>query len=423
MIRHTVLLVEDSRFFGQMVRRRIETELDLTVFWVETMAEALDALNQHGEEFLAALMGLNLPDAPGGELVEHVTDAGIPSIVFTATFDEETRDRITDLGVADYVLKEHPDALDSVLQSLRRFKGNPDTKILVVDDSPTAVAAASKLLTTHRYNVLTAQSAQEALDIMEADCDIRLVLTDYNMPGMDGFELTRVLRSKMDKDRLGIIGLSAQGDNALSARFIKHGANDFLNKPYLPEELYCRVVHTLEMLEHIEMIRDLSYRDHLTRLPNRRWFFEMAESYMQQAKAAGNDLSLAMIDIDHFKHVNDTYGHDAGDLVLQEVAHLVAAAFPEKTNLPARFGGEEFAVLTAHDPETSLEPAFEGLRRAIESTAIEIGATSISVTTSIGMCKNLPDSLHEGLKSADDHLYTAKRQGRNRLVADTCRLD
>ncbi|WP_054652190.1 response regulator [Salidesulfovibrio brasiliensis] len=372
---HTVLLVEDSRFFGQMVRQRIESELDLSVVWVETMAEALQALESGSDQFVAALTGLTLPDAPAGELISHLSEAAVPVIVFTATFDPETRESITAMNVADYVVKQHPDAMTTVLDTIRRFKANPQTRILVVDDSPTAVAAASKMLRTHRYDVLSAASAEEALEIMKREDDIRLVLTDYNMPGMDGFELTRQLRNDYDKDRLGIIGFSALGNNVLSARFIKHGANDFLNKPYLPEELYCRVVHALDMLERIQTIRDLSYRDHLTRLPNRRWFFESAEPFMDAARSRGAELTLAMIDIDHFKHVNDTYGHDVGDMVIQHIAELIAKAFRKARPSPRVLVAKNSLFLPTTLPATPWNRPSKGCARPLKAWTSTSAAT------------------------------------------------
>lgn len=423
MDRHTILLVEDSRFFGHMVRDRIEEELDLSVDWATTMAEAVSLIESRGEDYLVVLHGLSLPDAEEGDMARYVTGKGLPALVFTATFSNGARHRIASLGVADYVLKENPKAVDTVLDTIRRIRSNPDTKVLVVDDSPTALTKVRKLLQAHRYEVFTASDGQEALRIMDEMPDVKLVLTDFNMPSMDGFELTRRLRENFPKDRLAIIGLSSERDEMLSARFIKLGANDFLKKPFISEEFYCRVQHSLDMLQQIETIRELSYRDPLTKLANRRCFFESADGFIDRAGKAGDRLCLAMLDIDHFKKVNDTYGHDAGDAVISNIAALLDTAFPEGEALTARFGGEEFAVLLRHPVEQDPASLFDGFRRTVQQSPGRASGREISVTISIGLCLDISGSLHKTLSAADENLYRAKEQGRNRVVSGVCELN
>ncbi|WP_018124671.1 diguanylate cyclase [Desulfovibrio oxyclinae] len=422
MDRHTILLVEDSRFFGQMVRDRIEEELDLSVDWATSMAEAISLIEARSDDYLAVLHGLSLPDADEGDMARYVTEKGLPALVFTATFSNESRHRIAALGVADYVLKENPKAIDTVLDTIRRIRSNPDTRVLVVDDSPTALTKIRKLLQAHRYEVLTAADGKAALRIMDEVPDIKLVLTDFNMPSMDGFELTRRIRENFPKDRLAIIGLSSERDEMLSARFIKLGANDFLKKPFIAEEFYCRVQHSLDMLQQIETIRELSYRDPLTKLANRRCFFESAQAFIHRAQQAGERLCLAMLDIDHFKKVNDTYGHDTGDAVISNVATLLDTAFPEGEALTARFGGEEFAVLLRHAPERDPVLLFDGFRRTLEQSPAHASGGNISVTISTGLCLDISGSLHQTLSAADENLYRAKEQGRNRVVSGVCEL-
>lgn len=154
------------------------------------------------------------------------------------------------------------------------------------------------------YQVITANNGVEALQKLEAEPNIKLVITDYNMPKMNGFELTKTLRREYDKNELIIIGLSSNEKSTLSAQFIKNGANDFLSKPFIQEEFHCRITHNIETQEHLEKIKNWAFKDALTGLYNRRYLFEQEAKLHAKAKQAGELLSIAVIDIDYFKKIN-----------------------------------------------------------------------------------------------------------------------
>lgn len=411
----TILLVEDSRFFGTMVKRRIEQELDLGVVWLENHAETRKVLDDGEHEFMGALLDLTLPDAPNGEVVQTVLEHGIPVIIFTGGFSGEWRDRFPSWNIVDYILKDSPACVDIMIVTLKRLRRNRKVTILVVDDSQSTGDAVAGLLQTHMYRTLRADDGREALEVVAEHPEIRMVITDYQMPNMDGFELVRALREQRDKDDLAIIGMSAADDPLLSARFIKSGASDFLAKPFQVEEFHCRVDHNVDLVEQIALIRDLSNRDHLTRLFNRRYLFDNADRFFRSVEAAGQSVCVSMIDIDHFKSVNDTYGHDAGDVVLRQVAELLTVAFAPG-DMVCRFGGEEFCVLSAHGSAREAPARLESLRRSVERAVIPAGDDSIRVTASIGCCTE-PDELDNMIKVADQRLYQAKETGRNKVVS------
>ncbi len=410
-----VLLVEDSKFFASMILRRIQEELDLEVDWKETYSDAAEAIDHSSNRYLVALLDLTLPDAPNGEIVEYATKKGIPSIIFTGGFDGRARKRFISWNIVDYILKDSSTCVDTLLDAIRRVELNRDISILVVDDSKPMRDAVTNLLKTQLYSVLVASNGVEALKILDKHPEIKMIVTDYDMPEMDGFELIRNVRKNHSKNELAIIGMSASDDPLLSAKLIKSGANDFMPKPFQVEEFHCRVGHSIEMLENIALIKDLSYKDPLTRLYNRRYFFENADLFIKQCVSEKSMYSMAMIDIDHFKNVNDTHGHDAGDEVLRQVASTVSKCFPEKA-VACRFGGEEFCVLTSHHADEDVVARFDGLRRSLEATSIEVGDASVSITISTGVCTE-PDSVESMLKTADRYLYKAKNSGRNKVVS------
>ncbi|WP_394699623.1 diguanylate cyclase [uncultured Pseudodesulfovibrio sp.] len=409
-----VLLVEDSTFFATIVQRKIEKRLGFQVDWKKAYAEATAAIDCYKDSYMVALLGLNLPDAPHGEIIQYATKKCIPSIIFTAEIDNDFRSNLLTWSVVDYVLKDSASCVDTLINIIRRIHKNSAIKTLVVDDSRPMRKAITRLLETQRFQVLSATNGKEALRVLSENPDIKLIVTDYDMPEMDGFELIDTLRKTHSKNDLAIIGMSASGDPLLSAQLIKSGADDFVPKPFQVEEFHCRVGHSIEMLENIALIRDLSYKDPLTRLHNRRYFFENADTFIQKAIAKGQKVSVAMLDIDFFKKVNDTYGHDGGDIVLQKISALIQSTF-SKDAITCRFGGEEFCVLHTHTVEDNVFERFDALRQAIEATTILIDGHTIQVTISTGISSE-SEPIASMLKLADSRLYTAKETGRNRVV-------
>nr|WP_321259624.1 diguanylate cyclase [uncultured Pseudodesulfovibrio sp.] len=409
-----VLLVEDSKFFASIVSRRIKNELGFQVDWMETYAEATAAIDCCKDSYIVALLDLHLPDAPNGEIIQYATKQGIPGIIFTAGIDSNFRSNLLTWSVVDYILKDSESCVDNLIDVIRRIHKNSDIKVMVVDDSLPMRNAIIRLLETQRFQVLAAANGVEALEVLAENPDIKLMVTDYDMPEMDGFELIAKVRKKHSKNDLAIIGMSASGDPLLSAKLIKSGANDFVPKPFQVEEFHCRVGHSIEMLENIALIQDLSYKDPLTRLHNRRYFFENADQFVENARTQGQTISIAMLDIDFFKKVNDTYGHDGGDIVLKDISALIRSTFSENA-ITCRFGGEEFCVLLAHEAGTNALVPFEELRQSIENTVIQIDTQTTKITISTGVCSE-SETVEAMLKIADSRLYTAKETGRNRVI-------
>jgi diguanylate cyclase (GGDEF)-like protein len=412
-----VLIVEDSKVFARILIRKIEDELFFDVCWASNFEEARYLLDENPDNntYFAALLDLHLPDAEDGRIVDYVIAKGIPSIVFTGDVEPEVRDRIWAKKVVDYVAKESPDSLDYLCSLVRRISLNKFVEILVVDDSSTVRHHLVRLLTAHEFRVHEAGDAASALAMLESHPDIRMVIADYFMPGMDGVELTRRIRRKHRKDELIVIGISAYGDTILSARFIKNGANDFLNKPFSSEEFYCRITQNLEMLEYIQKLRETSIRDPLTGLFNRRHFFEAAKDLHARLVRGKISMTMAMIDIDHFKKVNDTYGHAIGDEVLRHVTQGLSNRFRGQ-DVVARLGGEEFCVLAVGLSGLPAETVFNDLRNSIERSKAKTGRATVGVTISIGLCDKPMGSVDAMLAAADAALYKAKRTGRNKVV-------
>lgn len=244
-----ILVIEDSHVQAKIICRHIEGLSNFETVGAHSMEEAREALDGMRDDLLAAVVDLNLPDAPDGEAVDLVQSYGLPAIVLTATFKDEVRDSLLRKNVADYVLKSSMIVLDDVVNMVSRLYKNQSLKALVVDDSRAARNMVRRLLEQQNFTVLEAGNGREALDAIGADPDVSLVVTDYEMPEMDGFEFCSEIRRTRRKDSLAIVGISGAGESSMTAKFLKHGANDFLTKPFEAEEFCWRVNQTMEMLE------------------------------------------------------------------------------------------------------------------------------------------------------------------------------
>lgn len=266
---------------------------------------------------------------------------------------------------------------------LNRLERNQWVKVLVVEDTCGIRENLKMLLGLHRYQVVTAEDGEQALHVLEEHPDVRVVITDFNMPHMDGLELVGRLREDNRRDRIAIIGMSAKGAGTLSAKFLKSGANNFLPKPFLHAEFHCLVSQNVELLELIEKIQKASYRDFLTNLFNHRYFFAASQEMHRQAVEGRLELTTGMIDIDHFKRVNDQHGHAASDQALRQVALTQGHLFLGPA-LVARLWGEEFCVLVSGlDRQQGTLLRFNQARKAIGSTPVASGRADLQ-----------PDRLH-----------------------------
>lgn len=250
-----VFVAEDSRFFLSVVRWGVVERLGFDMVSASSLAETRKVLAERGAEIYVALLDLNLPDAPNGEVIDEVAKHDIPSIVFTGSFTDEVREFVLAKGVVDYVAKDTPNGVETVLELIHRLGRNGDIGILVVDDSRVTRQLLRRYLALHRFRIVEATDGPSALAALEENPDLKMAIVDYNMPGMNGCELTRRLRAKRDHDSFVIIGLSAYGNKVVSANFMKCGANDYLNKPFEPEEFFCRVYQNLTQIERIAALK------------------------------------------------------------------------------------------------------------------------------------------------------------------------
>ena len=309
-------------------------------------------------------------------------------------------------------------------------RGNHDAlpSILLVEDSQTTRALLSKYL-TGSYRLIHAKDGAEAWELLEQRTDIDLVITDINMPRLTGHQLLVKIR-KSDEPRfknLPVIVMTTTDDNVDRNLAFLNGANDFLTKPVDEIELQARVnvhyklAHTIRELEASRrLLAEQATTDPMTHLKNRRAFFENGTKQIAMARRYGTDVSIIVADVDHFKKVNDTYGHQAGDEALIAVSRVLVGLTRTEDTV-ARIGGEEFAVLLPDTNRLGAAVLAERMRNAVERERFAFGDKVVPLTISIGVASfavELVDSVDQLLSIADQRLYLAKRNGRNRICVN-----
>ena len=412
-----ILIVDDSATVGMVVKNAVSSVVGMPVDLARSLAACNKLLIEHPNQYQVAVVDLNLPDATDGEAVDATLNAGVATIVLTGSMDPSTHERISAKPIVDYVTKQSPGSIAIVQKSVLHTLRNMQCKVLIVESNPSYRNYLKNILLTQCLQVIKADSATSALSEIETRGDIAVVVTAYEMPERDGVDLCMKLRANFPSSKLaiiGITGITGTSNDFTGVRFFKAGADDIIHKPFLVEEFVSRVNARLDYLDSLRTIQEQANRDYLTKLYNRRYLFEAGNALYSNAKRGNIQLSIAMIDIDFFKKINDTYGHDIGDKAIVAVAQAVTKHF-RATDIVARMGGEEFCIIAVNN-NAALE-TMNRLRLFIEAMTVPLeDKTTINFTVSIGVTSTLGNSLDEMINLSDEALYKAKHSGRNQVV-------
>jgi diguanylate cyclase (GGDEF)-like protein len=306
--------------------------------------------------------------------------------------------------------------------------------VLLVDDDELVLAHIQGLIEAAGFEVHSTLNARAALGYLDQEF-VPIIITDRNMPGMDGIDLCRAIRKRDWPGYVYILLLTVQDAEADIVAGLDAGADDYLSKRMSPAHLLARLrtAQRILALEQslktaLEEKRRLSMTDALTGAPNRRYFVRHLSREIKRVQRSGSPLSLLALDIDHFKHVNDRFGHAAGDLVLQECVRRISDCLRRDTDWCARIGGEEFAVVLGETALAGAQVLAEKIRAAIAAAPVAGPAGPIALTVSIGIggveAFATPAQVTlDGLQQqADRNLYMSKGTGRNRVTAPDAQL-
>ena len=418
------LLVENSKLFQGLISQVLaESGLDVTC--ADDTNKGLDCLSCDDYGLIA--VSYDVDDAENFDLIKKIKSEknlhNIPTLLLTDTDDVNVRKTGLENGYTDVICKQHIDALQQYVRDFSestsiRYKG----QVLYIEDDFYAADLVRLYLNDIGLVVdhyINAEEALVALDEKEYD----LVISDVVLPGkLSGFGVIEHVRHLDNENaNIPILAVSAFSDSARKVELLRHGANDFVEKPFQVVEFVVRVTNLIKNKQLIDQVKrnqsrlyKLAMTDQLTGLYNRYSMLDLAPKWISDAYRHETDLCLLMIDMDNFKQINDCYGHAAGDKVLKEFGHVLSDAVRDG-DIVARFGGEEFVVLLKHcDIADGLAKA-EQIRKLI----VELKPMNLPISVSIGMAslsKENEQTFEGLLKQADDAMYEAKNKGRNKVI-------
>lgn len=506
------------------------------LYIAKSLKEALSLINEN--TFFASISNIVLTDALDGEIIEVLEDKKIPTIVLSSKIDQKFISTMNNSKIVDYILKDSIHGINMVYQLIELLSYIEGREVLIVEDSPFLASSLKNLLECFLLDVHVSNNGEKALEVLKNNPNIKFIITDYNMPVMDGFELLKVLKKNESYVDIPVIIVSSESNPNIRVNFLKQGATDFISKPILEEELKSKLMNIFTTMKHTEelesfnslmeeniitsstdvngiityvsgafmrisgyskeeligynhriirhpdmpnsiykelwttiksgqkwkgeiknlrkdgsyywvsslvepkfdhhnniigyvsirhditdkkRIYELSIKDALTSLYNRRYFNETADSVISTTVRDNKVFAFLLLDIDNFKKYNDTYGHQEGDNVLIQVSKSLIKTFKRSEDNVFRLGGEEFGVLMSAKTREDIIMISELAREGIESLNIEhkLNIPYGKITASFGVSIITADDYKKSheldyiYKISDNLLYEAKDSGRN----------
>ncbi len=295
-------------------------------------------------------------------------------------------------------------------------------RVLIAEDDITSRSILQAVMGKWGYEVVTVNDGEAALEVLQRPDAPPMALLDWMMPGLDGIEVCRRVRAMNAAEPPYLIILTARGEKSDIVAGLEAGADDYIAKPYNNEELRARLgvgtrVITLQksLRTALQDAERLALTDALTGIANRRAILVRLESVMARVARENGSLWVSMLDIDHFKQVNDSFGHAAGDEVLRECVRRITSSIRPYDTV-GRFGGEEFLLIVATVGTPPAMEVFERVRNAVAETEFIVDGTGLTITVSQGVARwTGAETTDEIIRRADDALYQAKTNGRNRV--------
>jgi len=415
-----ILIIEDSPSLLKHIHESLLKALPLNYDIASTQKEAMCLLESKSYDLV--IMDIFLPDSSGnfiGALIRKKNRI----IIITGVNNEENREKLVSLPIVDYLYKtDERTVVTYLINAIKRLMQNEQTVVAVCDDSKLSRLQITQILANQNLAYLELVDGKEAYEcVVKQGMKVDLIITDVHMPRMSGIDLIRHIRHSYTGNELPILALSSSEKSSLVSQLLKIGANDYVSKPISNEEFLTRLNATLDQSrlydENQLLIQELQMAattDFLTKLYNRNFFYSTIKHVQAQAKRQGYQYGILMIDIDHFKHVNDNFGHEAGDIAIKRVAHIIKKTARE-SDIACRWGGEEFLILVPKSTLTELVQFAERLRTGIESSPIivETEILEFSITASFGVSIGDDDNIENVIAKADEYLYKVKESGRN----------
>lgn len=413
-----ILLKESDAAFAKAVAAKIFKDLNCEVHIVKDFSQLKEVVENGKNSFFVGIFDYSADTPSDIESIDYALSKSLPAIVLTESFDDDTRDMLLSKDIVDYVLKRSIDDIDYLVRLIRQLARNSAMEVLIVDDSSVYRKNLVDILKNQLFTIYEAGDGEEAVSLIAKHENIKLVLTDYFMPKMDGFELVTKLRKSKSKDELAIIAISGDISEMVVSKFLKFGATDYIKKPFSKEEFVCRINNHVEHISLIEFQKELVNFDFLTGLYNRKYLMGAGQTLHANAVRGNIGFIIGMIDIDNFRLINDRYGHEVGDMVIKDLSKKMKECF-RSSDIICRFGGEEFCVLLTNVEDRYIATTFDKFIHSVRKSEIVTKQQEIvQYTISVGVCATLHDSFEGMIKVANEELYAAKKAGKDRVATD-----
>ena len=397
-----ILVIEDSNTYAKLIKFHLEKNIVGVRCDIVSSFEELK--NSDIDKYELFIVDMILIDSEKDH-IDYLLKNNKKIILMTQYRDKFFKEKLKyDFFIMDYILKDDISILNYLKRIVKRFYKNRFLNVLVVEDSLTVRNLEKRYLALFNFNVFTAKDVKDAITILKKE-SINLIITDLTMPKISGEELIKFVREKYVMEELPIMVVSSNSEKDKLIEVLKLGVNDFLTKPFLKEEFLIRVLNIVDIYEVLRSYEDSMFKDGLTGVYNRLFL----ENKLDDIFSQHSQKSIVMIDIDFFKKINDTYGHQVGDKVLKELASLLKGSI-RKNDFVIRYGGEEFLIYL---PFTDKKQAYLIISKIKE--VLKKLEKVVPYTFSAGIADE-GETLAQMIKIADNRLYKAKKNGRNRIV-------
>ncbi|WP_020209137.1 diguanylate cyclase [Gilvimarinus chinensis] len=411
-----VYLVEDDQALAQELATALES-FGYNVRHFSQLRQLEQAYAERRPDFLIVDVWLAGDDRLGPDVVAQLRNNSDeefpPTIVITSRTDFDAHLAAVRAGAIGYFTKPlDVPAIVDCLESHLNMQSSAPYRVLIVDDDALLARHYELVLQGAGIIVKAISDPREVLDVMR-EFHPEVVLLDLNLPGCRGYELAQLIRLKPEWLRVAIAYLSSEQDEQRQLNAIRNGGEDFLAKPISDLRLVSSVT---VRAARVRQLSDAIDRDSLTGLLKHSRIKEVAGLELQRAIRENKSVSLAMIDLDHFKRVNDTYGHAVGDKVIRALAHLLRQRL-RRTDSVGRYGGEEFVAILPDCDTQAAQLLLNDVRKKFAALNFSAESENFSVTLSAGVCTSTGNNDEDMLVRADKALYQAKNSGRDRVVA------
>lgn len=410
----------DFSIFYKKIMKDISEKLNFKYFSADTPQESFEVLNEKKIDLI--ITGLEFKNKSGEEFIINLNESvykNIPVIVLSSKDDIDTKNKLFKLGVIDFILKDNfADRLTNYITNIQREDEAKqylkNLKIAVLDNNELELRIVQKILELN--GLVNVDYYTQPSEILNKKEEYDIYIVDFIFPKISGHEVIMELRNRY-KYSLIIATSFIENENTIS-NILSIGADDYITKPFSENIFIARLKSNLRIYLLLQQLKQKNLElerivniDVLTNIYNRRYIYNKLEELVKISRESNEKVSIIMFDVDKFKNINDTYGHQFGDEVLRKVSDNLKQEL-RKTDIIGRYGGEEFIVIL---PNTDLEYAFrlaDKARLSISNISFEYGA---KITISGGVAELKKENIQELIEKADTLLYKAKQNGRNRV--------